>query len=141
MNFLLPSQTLLDLCEDEEIVNAAKTWARGIDTGLLRVSVISIAQAHASVMQVEDATERSRLEADLSTLLAQIEGDTAPPLDFDSNHAAVWQALMYDESLKGLGQTDRQVYATAMYEGLTVVEANGNYTQALQDLGVSLHLI
>ena len=139
MNFLLPSQTLLDLCEDN--ANAARAWAGGVDTGLLRVSVISIAQAHASVMQVEDATLRARLEADLSVLLAQIEGDTGPSLGFESNHATVWQALMFDESLKGLGQTDRQVYATAMYEGLTVVEANGNYTQALQDLGVSLELI
>lgn len=139
MNFLLPSQTLLDLCEKND--NAAQKWARGVDTGSLRISVISIAHAHGAVMQVAEPAMRARLEADLSALLAQIEGDTGAPLNFESNHATVWQALMYDDSLDGLGQTDRQVYATAMYEGLTVVEANGKYTQALLDLGVSLQLI
>jgi predicted nucleic acid-binding protein len=139
MNYLLPAQTLLDLCDQQS--NAAHTWAQGIDTSDLRVSVISIAEARAAIDGVPSPLARARLEANLSTLLDQIEADSEEPLVFDEQHASVWRALLNDPSLKGLGATDRQVYATAMHEGLTVVEEPHDHTAVLQTLGVGIHVL
>lgn len=139
MNYLLPAQTLLDLCA--EGANPAQRWSRQVDTASLRVSAISIAQAQAAVMLVGDGQVRSRLDADLSALLAQIEADAGPPLNFEVSHATVWKALMHDQTLAGLGQTDRQVYATAMYEGLAIIEEKRPASAALEALGVNLHLL
>jgi hypothetical protein len=139
LNFLLPAQTLLDLCAEEG--NPAQAWARRVDTQALRVCVISIAQAQAAVMGIADAQVRMRMDADLSALLSQIEADTHPALAFEAGHAAVWKALIHAPALAGVGQNDRQVYATAMHEGLTVVEAWRAATVALQALGVDILVI
>lgn len=139
MNFLLPAQTLLDLCDP--LPNPANAWAQGIDTSTLRVSVISIAEARAAIDGVSAPLARARLDANLSTLLSQIEADSEEPLSFDERHANVWRALLNDPGLQGLGATDRQVYATAMHEGLTVVEERHTHTAALQALGVSIHVL
>lgn len=48
---------------------------------------------------------------------------------------------MHDRNLTGLGQTDRQVYATALHEGLTVVEERSAASAALQALGVDLLIL
>lgn len=139
MNFLLPAQTLLDLCAEQP--NAAQVWAHGVDTRSLRVSVISIAQAQAAIMRVEDAQLRARLDADFAALIAQIEADAGPPLAFETGHAEIWKALVHDRTLTGLGQTDRQVYATALHEGLVVVEERSAASAALQSLGVGLFIL
>jgi hypothetical protein len=139
LNYLLPAQTLLDLCAEES--NGAQMWSQAIETTSLRVSVISIAQAQAAISQLVDAQLRAHLDADLSALLANIEADAGIPLSFESGHAAVWKALMHDSTLAGLGQTDRQVYATAIYEGLSIVEESRPETPALKALGVELLLL
>lgn len=140
MNWLLPAQTILDLIASEP--TAAHAWAGPIDTRSLRVGVISIAQARAAIMRVPDFGLRSRLDADLASFLAQLEADSgAPPLPFISAHASVWEALMHESSLAGVAQTNRQVYATAMHEGLTVVEARHAATRALRALGVDIVVI
>lgn len=139
MNFLLPAQTLLDLCDQH--ANSVRGWAAGIDTAALRVSVVSIAEARAAIDGVHASQARARLDANLSALLSQIEADSEEPLAFDDQHANVWRALLNDPSLLGLGATDRQVYATAMHEGLTVVEEHHAHTAALQALGVAIHLL
>ncbi|MFM9972809.1 MAG: hypothetical protein ACKVQK_30915 [Burkholderiales bacterium] len=136
MNYLLTCQTLLDLCAEQ--VNAAQHWSREIDTTTLRVSVISIAQAQATVMRLTDGPVRARLDADLSALLAQIEADAGAPLEFERGHAMVWKALMYEQTLAGVAQTDRQVYATAMHEGLMIVEEERPASAALRNLGVNV---
>lgn len=139
MNYLLPAQTLLDLCDAQD--NAAKSWCKTIDTTTLRVSVISIAEARAAVDQVSSPQARGRLEAKLTSLVAEIVADAGDPLPFDDGHASVWRVLLRDDDLRGLGATDRQVYATAMREGLQVVEPSHAHTATLQALGVHLHLI
>ena len=139
MNYLLPAQTLLDLCDQQ--TNSARLWAGGVDTAVLRVSVISVAEARAAIDGVPSSQARARLDANLSALLAQIEADSEEPLAFDDQHANIWRALLNDTSLQGLGATDRQVYATAMHEGLTVVEESCGHTAALQALGVSIHVL
>lgn len=139
MNYLLPAQTLLDLCDQH--ANSATRWAAAIDTAFLRVSVISAAEAQAAVNAVTDSQARLRLEANLAFVLSQIEADSEAPLAFDEGHASVWRALINDATLQGLGATDRQVYATAMHESLTVVEEAGPHTAALQALGVRLHIL
>lgn len=139
MNYLLPAQTLLDLCDQQP--NSAHAWASGVDTAALRVSVISIAEARSAIDGVPSGQIRSRLGANLSGLLSQIEADSEEPLVFDDQHATVWRALLNDLSLQGLGATDRQVYATAMHEGLTVVEEGHAHTAALQTLGVSIDVL
>lgn len=60
LNYLLPAQPLLDLCA----VGCKPTleWADSVDTRRLPISVISIADAQATIMQVQDVQERSRLE-------------------------------------------------------------------------------
>ena len=139
MNYLLPAQTLLDLCDQQ--ANPARRWAADIDTAWLRLSVVSVAEAQAAVNAVTDSQARLRLEANLESLLSQIQADSEAPLAFDEGHASVWRALIDDVTLQGLGATDRQVYATAMHEGLTVVEEGGPHTAALQALGVRLHIL
>ena len=138
MNYLLPAQTLLDLCDEQP--NAVRAWAAGIDTARLRVSVVSIAEAQAAVGTVADSPMRLRLDANLSFLLANLEADAGEPLAFDRGAASVWQALIHDATLDGLGATDRQVYATALHEGLVVVEEAGPHTAALRALGVRIEL-
>jgi len=139
VNYLLPAQTLLDLCDQQ--LNAARAWAGGVDTAELRVSVISIAEARSAIDGVTSGQVRARLDANLSALLSQIEADSEERLVFDDQHATVWRALLNDQTLQGLGANDRQVYATAMHEGLTVVEEANAHTAALQGLGVSIHVL
>jgi len=91
-------------------------------------------------MRVADAGLRSRLDSDFVSLIAQIEADSGlPPLQFSAAHASVWEALMHEPSIAGVPQIDRQVYATAMYEGLTVVEEAHAATSALRALGIDIH--
>jgi predicted nucleic acid-binding protein len=139
MNYLLPARTLLDLCDVRP--NAAHAWAASVNTASVRVSVISVAEAQAAVGTVTDAQSRLRLEANLLALLCSLEADSEAPLPFDAGHASIWKVLVHDATLRGLGATDRQVYATAMQDGLAVVEAAGPHTQALQALGVSIRLL
>lgn len=140
MNWLLPAQTLLDLISSDP--TPARRWAGGVDTRALRVSVISLAQARAAIMRVKDFAERSRLDADFSSLIAQLEADSGvPPLPFIAAHANVWTALIHDASIAGVPQTDRQVYATAMHEGLTVAEEAHAGTVALRALGIAIHVL
>ena len=136
MNYLLPTQTLLDLCAEGS--NPALEWAKSVDTRSLRVSVISIADAQAAIMLVEDAQERTRLDADFAALIEKIEGDAGPPLPFQTGHANIWKVLINDPALAGLAQVDRQIYATAMHEGLTVLEEMRPHTAALRELGVDI---
>lgn len=139
MNYLLPAQTLLDLCATKS--NPALTWVNQVDTAELRVSVISIAEARAVIDAVTSSQSRARLEANLASLLSQIESDSDAPLAFDEQQAVVWRALLNDNTLTGLGATDRQVYATAMDLSLTVVEEVNPHTAALQLLGVTIQII
>ena len=139
MNWLLPAQTLLDLISADP--NPAQAWAASIDTQTLRVSVISIAEAHASIQSLQDAGLRSRLTADLTSFLALLKADAGPPLLFTEVHSAVWCALMHDPSILDVPQSDRQVYATAMHEGLAIVEEVRPETAILQALGVHIHVV
>lgn len=139
MNFLLSAQTLLALCAEES--NPALVWAQDVGTHALRVSVVSIAQAHATIGAVRNPQIRTRLEADLSALLAKIVADAGPPVPFHAGHADIWKALIGDQTLNGVVQTDRQVYATAMYEGFTVVEEARGQSAALEALGVTILIL
>jgi len=139
VNYLLPAQTLLDMISGGP--TPAHTWADGIDTRSLRVSVISIALARAAIMNVADAGERTRLDTDFRALLDHLKADGGAPLPFDESQAAVWEALMLEPALKGVTQSDRMVYATAMAEGLTVVEAARAATPALKKLGVAIVVV
>lgn len=137
MNWILPAQTLLDLIASDP--TPAHAWASSVDTRALRLSVISVAQAHAAIMRVANAGLRSRLDSDFGALIAQLEADSGvPPLPFIAAHASVWEALMHEPSLSAVPQTDRQVYAAAMYEGLTVVEEAHAATPALRALGIDI---
>lgn len=137
MNWILPAQTLLDLIASGS--TPAHAWATSVDTRGLRVSVISVAQARAAIMRVANAGMRSRLDSDFGSLIAQLEADSGvPPLPFIAAHASVWEALMHEPSVAGVPQIDRQVYATAMYEGLTVVEEPHAATSALRALGIDI---
>lgn len=133
MNYLLPAQTLLDLCAQQ--ANSAQAWAQNINTSGLRLSTISLAQARAAVMKVADYGERTRLDAALNSLVATIEADGGPALPFDISHGNAWTALMHEPSLAGMPQIDRQVHAQAMHEGLSVVERSHAHISALQALG------
>ena len=120
-NFLLTAQTLLSLCSGTS--NAATIWFGPQDTDQLRVSVISIAKARDASMQMGSATERTRLDAAMNCLLASIKADAGAPLAFELGHAQAWQALIPEPTLAGLGVSDKQIFATAMHDGLTVVGA------------------
>jgi hypothetical protein len=138
-NFLLTSQTLLDLLDRH--ANPARNWASGITAGALRLSVVSIAEAQAAIDAVTDSTARARLEANLKSLLSALEAHGGPPLAFEQAHADAWRALLNDPLLGDLETTRRQVYATALQESLTVVEERHAHTDALLALGVDLHVL
>ena len=74
-------------------------------------------------------------------LLNALADSGIAPFDFTRSHATIWTALSVDPALQGVQQTDRQVYATAMYEGLTIVEAVRPETPALTALGASIHVL
>ena len=136
-NFLLTAQTLLSLCSGTP--NAATIWFGAQDTDQMRVSVISIAKARDAIMQVGSATERTRLDAAMNWLLSSIEADAGAPLAFEMGHAQAWQALLSEPTLAGLGVSDKQVFATAMHDGLTVVEEASVHTRAAKGLGILVH--
>lgn len=138
MNYLLSSQTLLDLCAEE--VNAAQQWSRGIPAESLRISVISWAEAAAEIASLEDAEVRRTVESVFAALLNHILADAGPEglLGFERNHADQWRGLMFDSRLEGISQIHRQVYATAIAEGLTVVEERHDMTEVLKQVGLRI---
>lgn len=140
MNWLLPANTLLQLIGSGN--TPARQWADTVDTRALRTSVISIAQANTKIQSVTDASIRTRLEADLSTLLAHMKADSGVgPLSFSLQHAMMWSHLCMDASLHPIGQIDRQVYSTALHEGLTVAEPARAEHIAIQAVGVRIHAL
>ncbi len=138
MNYLLSSQTLLDLCAEE--VNAAQQWSRGIPAESLRISVISWAQAASEIASLDDAEVRRTVESVFAALLNHILADAGSDglLGFERNHADQWRGLMFDSRLEGISQMDRQVYATAIAEGLTVVEERHDMTEVLKQVGLRI---
>jgi hypothetical protein len=99
-----------------------------------------VAQARVSIHAVSNPAIRVRLESDLYTLLAQIEADSGiAPLAFTTEHAKLWEHLCLDPGIASVKQVDRQVYATAMYEGFTVAEPGRSEHSALAAIGVRLH--
>lgn len=140
MNWLLPANTLLQLIGSGK--TPARQWADTIDTRALRTSVISVAQVSAKLQSVMDSVIRTRLEADLSTLLAHMKADSGVgPLIFSLQHAMMWSHLCMDTSLDPVGQIDRQVYSTALHEGLEVVEPNRIEHAALKAVGIRINAL
>lgn len=138
MNYLLSAQTLLDLCAEEP--NAAQRWSQGIPAESLRISVISWAHAASEIASLEDAEVRRTVESVFAALLNHILADAGPEglLGFERNHADQWRGLMFDSRLATISQIDRQVYATAIAEGLTVVEERHEMTEVLKELGLRI---
>jgi len=138
LNYLLSSQILLDLCAQE--VNSAQQWSREIPTESLRISVISWAQAASEIASLADPEARRTVESVFAALLNHILADAGPDglLGFERNHADQWRGLMFDSRLEGISQIDRQVYATAIAEGLTVVEERHDVTETLKQLGLRI---
>lgn len=134
--FLLPAQTLLDLCAAEQ--TAAQRWSSNVDTGDLRVSVISIAQARAAIDQEADAQARQRMVRDFESLLEGIKADGGAPLDFDERAARIWQTMLHDPALKGVPQVDRQIYATALRQQIAVAEEPRPAHRYIGKLGVAI---
>lgn len=134
--YLLTAQTLLSLCGEPP--NLAADWFARQTTDEMRVSVISIARVRDAVMQVADATDRTRLDAALNWLLSALEADAGPPLEFEAGHAKSWQALISEPTLKGMGVSDKQVYATALHDGLVVVDEASAHTRAARALGIQV---
>jgi hypothetical protein len=140
MNWLLPASTLLQMIGTQ--ATAATAWADGIDAKTLRTSVISVAQAMGKIQTVSDPAVRKYLETDLDTLLDHIKAESGvEPMPLRLTHAEMWMLLSRDASIAGVGQIDRQVYAVALREGLTIVEAARPEHPQLAALGVSIHVL
>jgi hypothetical protein len=129
---------LLDLCAEEP--NAAQQWSRGIPAESLRISVISWAHAASEIASLDDAEVRRTVESVFAALLNHILADAGPEglLGFERNHADQWRGLMFDSRLETISQIDRQVYATAIAEGLTVVEERHAMTEVLKEVGLRI---
>ncbi len=136
--YLLPAQTLLDLCSGED--NGARAWAPAVPTAKLRVSVVSVAQARAFIEAMTDTSGRRALNNRLNQLLATIVADGGPPLPLDEQVATVWQGLNLDSKLdrEKVQQTARQVYATALTHSLAVVERARPHHDYLHKLGLEV---
>lgn len=140
MNWLLTAGTLLQLIGSGD--TPAKQWAGQVDARTIRTSAISVALASAKIATHRHAAARKYLETDLYTLLDRIKADSGlGPLGFELPHAMMWAHLCMDGSIPGVGQVERQVYATAMHEGLAVVETTRPEHAALQALGVTIHVL
>ncbi len=140
MNFLLPAATLLQMIGTAP--TAATQWAAQVDARALRVSVISVAQANGKVQTTPDPAVRKYLESDLESLLEHIKAESGVrAMSFTSAHAKMWTMLSHNPTVPTVGQIDRQVYAVALHEGLTVVERARPEHAALQALGVSIHVL
>ena len=138
MNYLLSAQTLLDLCAEES--NATRRRSQGIPAESLRISVISWAYAASEIASLGDAEVRRTVESVFSALLNHILADAGPDglLGFERSHADQWRGLMFDDRLETISQIDRQVYATAIAEGLTVVEERHAMADVLQQVGLRI---
>lgn len=136
VKFLLSLQVLLDLCGTAN--NPARVWAQPLPVTRLRLSVLTVALAHAIVSGAVDAQNRERLAARLVDLLAKLKADGGPPLPFIENSATTWQSYMREPTLGVMSQVDRQFYAVAFSEGLCVVEYEQQYTAALAPLGIKV---
>ncbi len=140
MNYLLSAQTLLDLCAEEP--NAVQQWSREVQTESLRISVISWAQAASEIASLTDAEVRRTVESVFAALIDQICADVSPTQDgllgFARNHAEQWRGLMFDRRLDSISQPNRQVYATAIAEGFSVVEERHALTETLRQLGLRI---
>ena len=138
MNYLLSAQTLLDLCAEEP--NAAQQWSQDIPAESLRISVISWAHAASEIASLDDAEVRRTVDSVFAALLNHILADAGPDglLGFERNHADQWRGLMFDSRLETISQIDRQVYATAIAEGLTVVEERHAMTEVLKEVGLRI---
>ena len=140
MSWLLPAATLLQLISSA--VTPARAWGEKIDVGNFRTSVISIALARVTIQMQNDPVTRMRLESDLDALTAQIHADSGlAPYSFSGEHARLWGRICLDSTIAAVSQLDRQVYATAMFEGFTVVEPHRSEHEELQALGVRIHAI
>lgn len=136
-NALLSLQVLLDLCGTTD--NPARTWAAGLSTRRLRVSVLTAALARSLVRSAGRGAEGERLWARLVDLLAKLKADGGEPLPFGDGAAVAWQSFMREPTLGPMPQVDRQVYAVAFSEGLWVVEYSHAFSDALGPLGVQVH--
>lgn len=136
VKYLLSLQVLLDLCGTTP--NPARAWAQPVPTKRLRLSVITVALARAAVGGIEPVSDRDRLGARLTDLLAKLRADSGQPLPFIEGAATTWQSLMREPTLGALAQVDRQFYATAFSEGLCVVEYDHAYSAALAPLGIQV---
>lgn len=134
--YLLPAQTLLELCAEEE--TPAQRWSGSVDTSDMRVSLVSIAQARAAIDQLEDSHIRQRMQRDFEELLEGLAADGGAPLEFGDGAARIWQTLMHDPQLQGVTQIDRQVYATALHERLAVAEEPRRGHEAMASLGLRI---
>jgi hypothetical protein len=140
VNWLLPAQTLLDLIASQ--ATPAARWAQAVDPREVRISVLSVAQARAAIARERDATKRRRLLAALDAMVSDIEADSGVrPLPFSAAHAALWASLIHDSALASVPQVRRQVLATAMSEGLTLVEAANGFTPEMQSVGALIHVL
>jgi len=138
LNYLLSAQILLDLCAEEP--NAAQRWGSAIDSDSLRISVISRAHAMAEIARIEEADVRGTVESVFAELISRILADAGEPglIAFEKNHAEQWRGLMFDRRLASINQIDRQIYATALAEGLAVVEGRHEMTDNLRTLGLQV---
>lgn len=141
VKYLLSLQVLLDLCGTT--ANPARVWAQPVPTARLRLSVITVALARSILNGVPDVSERDRLTARLTDLLAKLKADGGSPLPFIENAATTWQSFMHEPTLdkptmEPMAQIDRQFYAVAFSEGPCVVEYDHAYAAAIAPLGVKV---
>lgn len=136
VKYLLSLQVLLDLCGTT--ANPARAWAQPVPTAGLRLSAITVALARSVMNGITAVSERDRLTAGLTDLLAKLKADGGQPLPFIENAATTWQSFMHEPTLGQMAQIDRQFYAVAFSEGLCAVEYDHAYSGALGPLGVKV---
>jgi hypothetical protein len=139
VKYLLPAQTILDLQSTEPC--AAITWSSAVSTQDCRMAWISVALAFYRVDREADADLRGAIELRLRSFIAKMRADAGEPFAFTEAHADAWRVLLAAPGLDGLQTTHRQVYATAMCEGLTVVEEATRYTEALRTQGCRIETL
>lgn len=140
MNYLLTAQTLLDLVNPVAPSSAAN-WAAQTRRSALRVSVISVAAAAALIDELSDAPARRAFAARVEEFVNQMRADGPEPLSFTQDHARFWETLIHHQSCQGVPQSDRMVLATAMHEGLVLVDREGPLLAAARSVGAGVHAI
>ena len=149
MQFLLSGSALLEMCLAGD--TPVKTWARDKPAAQLRLSLIGIEMARATVNELPPARRTRWLRA-LEHRINECHQDSGPPLPLDARVLAEWSAIRKVKPLQHsviengqtileeIGQDQRLEIATALAYTLKLVDPWQPFHDQLRAMGLGDHI-